>query len=380
MNTQAWLSNRNRTIALSVISVLMIFVSVYLTMHFFEVRFPKGLSGGSICNINEFFNCDKTTNSPLAAPFDMPISVFGTVIGLLVLAGAFVKDEKYTNTLYGILILNFAGCVVLFLYSLLHLSSICLFCSFYYVLSAAALFIYFKTARSFIPHPGVLAAALLAVGLAGASVRQVVHSKQAEVEKADALLKDSVMSEYSKLEKINFDASGAPAKINTVENAPLKMVIFSDFECPACRMLSEQLPEILAEFKDKIDISYFFYPLDRACNPGMTREMHRHACKAAAAALCLPNSDFHQLHDTFFNNQNSFEDGFVDKFIVQNNIEACVNDKTTQDRLKQIVMSADIVKIRSTPTFLLNGAKFEGVVPFYKLKIIMNALLAGQTQ
>jgi protein-disulfide isomerase/uncharacterized membrane protein len=380
MNTSAWLSNRNRSIALAVIALLMIFVSIYLTQHFFEVRFPKGLSGGSICNINEFFNCDKTTNSPLAAPFNMPISVFGGVIGLLVLIGSFFKSEKYSQTMYAVLLANFVGCIVLFLYSLLHLSSICLFCSFYYVLSGLALFIYFKTTNSFKPSAGILAAALIAVMIAGLGVRQFVAAKQAEVDNADALLKDSVMSEYAKLDKVIFDASSAPAKINSVANAPLKMVIFSDFECPACRMLSEQLPEILKDYKDKIDISYFFYPLDRACNPGMTRDLHMHACKAAAAVLCMPNADFHELHDTLFNNQNNFASGFVDQLITQNNIEGCVNDKTTQDRLKQIILSAEPVDIRSTPTFLLNGAKFEGMVPYYKLKIILDSLLAGKTQ
>jgi len=379
MNTQAWLSNRNRTIGLSVISILMIFVSIYLTQHFFEVRFPKGLSGGSICNINEFFNCDKTTNSPLAAPFNMPISVFGGVIGLLVLIGAFVRSEKYSQTVYGILLINFAGCVGLFFYSLLHLTSVCLFCSFYYVLSGLALFIFYKTTKSFKPSAVVLAVALAAIVAVGLGVRQVVIKKQAEVDNADALLKESVMSEFGKLVKINFDASTAPAKINTVANAPLKMVIFSDFECPACRMLSEQLPEILKDYKDQIDISYFFYPLDRACNPAMTRDLHMHACKAAVAALCLPESNFHELHDNFFKNQNAFASGFVDQFIFQNNIEACVNDKTTQDRLKQIILAAKPVDIRSTPTFLLNGAKFEGVVPYYKLKIILDGLLATQS-
>ncbi len=375
MNTSPQLSSRNRQIVLTIISLLMIFVSIYLTQHYFEVRFPKGLSGGSICNINEFFNCDKTTNSPMAAPMNTPISVFGAVIGLLVLAGAFIQSEKYKNTLYGILILNFAGCVGLFLYSLLHLSSICLFCSFYYVLSGAALYLFYKTARSFIPDLKVLAAAALAIAIAGASVRQVVVNNQAEVEKSDQLLKDSVMSEFSKLDKVNFDSSTAPAKLNTVAGAPLKMVIFSDFECPACRALSEQISQILAEYKDKIDISYYFYPLDQACNSNVNRAMHIHACKAAAAALCSPNANFYELHETFFNNQNNFESGFVENFVVQNNIEACVNDKTTQDRLKQIIASAEVVQIRSTPTFILNGAKFEGVVPYFKLKIILDGLL-----
>jgi protein-disulfide isomerase/uncharacterized membrane protein len=364
-----------RQYKLIIVALLMIIVSVYLTDHFFDVRFPKGLSGGSLCNINEFFNCDKVSNSPLAAPFNTPVSALGAVVGLLLLAGVFLKSQKIQNTLYAILILNFAGCLVLFTYSLFNLQSVCLFCSLYYILSGIALYFFYKSDAKPIPDLMALATAGVLLVIVGGTVRSSVVAKNAEAEKSDSLLSESVMSEYAQLEKINFDNSKAPNKLNAVANAPLKMIIFSDFECPACRMLSEQIPEILKDFKDKIDISYYYYPLDQACNTNVHRAMHEHACKAAAAAICLPHSDFYELHDTFFKNQDSFRTGFVENFITQNHIEECVNNSSTQDRLKQIIAMADPVQIRSTPTFILNGAKFEGAVPYYKLKIILDSLL-----
>jgi len=112
----------------------------------------------------------------------------------------------------------------------------------------------------------------------------------------------------------------------------------------------------------------------------MNRGLYVHACKAAAAALCLPNANFHELHDTFFNNQDKFPAGFVDSFIAQNNIQDCVNSTATQDHLKKLIMSTEPVGIRSTPTFLLNGVKFEGTVPFYKFKVILDSLLAQPAQ
>jgi protein-disulfide isomerase len=165
-----------------------------------------------------------------------------------------------------------------------------------------------------------------------------------------------------------------------VADAPLQMIIFSDFECPACRALSEQIPQIMDEFKDKIDISYYYYPLDQSCNANVHRAMHQHACKAAAAAICLPERNFYDLHEMFFKNQDSFRGGFVENFISENKIDDCVNSQPTQDRLKQIIQLADPVHISSTPTFILNGSKFEGVVPYYKLKIILESLLKKPNQ
>lgn len=374
MNKQNFLTEKNQTIILLFISALMIFVSVYLTQHFFEVRYPEGLSEGSICNISDFFSCDKITNSKMAAPFNIPTSIFGGVIGLFILIGAFYKSSKYQNSLYLVLAVNFVGCVGLFLYSLIFINSICLFCLLYYVLSTLALFIYYR--KNLQPKPDYfsLRFMIVVVVLSAIGARATVNFKDAKIAKTDSLLKESVMSDLKQLEKVNFDNSQAPYKINAVPGAPLQMAIFSDFECPACRALSEQIPEILVNFKDKIDISYYFYPLDQACNPSVKRVMHQHACKAASAVICSPQEKFFELHDMMFNNQSDFGRGFVDRYIQQYNLETCVNGAATQDRLKKIIQMADPVGVHSTPTFVLNGYKFEGAVPFYKLKIIMDTL------
>ena len=115
----------NTTIFLFVIAALMIGLSLNLTQHYFDIKFPTGLEGKSLCNINGFFNCDKTTLSPFSNILSIPISLFGALMGLIVLIGIAVKNEDYERTTYFALIVNFIGCVVLFLYSLtLHNRSI----------------------------------------------------------------------------------------------------------------------------------------------------------------------------------------------------------------------------------------------------------------
>jgi protein-disulfide isomerase/uncharacterized membrane protein len=369
-----YISEKMRRALVVLTAILMLLVSLYLTQHYFEVKFPEGLSGGSICNINEFFNCDKATNSVLAAPLNTPTSAFGVLIGLVVLLGAFIKRESYQRTLFLILLLNMVGCVGLLTYSLFGLNSICLFCSGYYLLSALALGLFFPRVMQFKPSLYILLVFTFVSALFLFEIRQVVLDKIAATEKADINLRQSVMDEFQAVPQINFDNSSSEFKLNRVPGAKVQMVIFSDFECPACKMLSTQIAEIVESYKTKVDISYYFYPLDQACNENVKRVMHLHACRAAAAAICLPVEDFYQLHEELFANQDYFEQGFVEQMIVEKKIESCVASKETQVHLKKIIQLAAPVDVQSTPTFLINGRKFEGAIPMYKMKIILDEL------
>ena len=62
----------------------MIATSLYLTNHYFEVHFPTGLTGGSLCDINSFFTCSAATHSHLSNLFGVPISLFGLLIGVFI--------------------------------------------------------------------------------------------------------------------------------------------------------------------------------------------------------------------------------------------------------------------------------------------------------
>lgn len=106
-------SSINTTILLFLLSACMIGFSIYLTGHYFDLRFPTGLESGSLCNINSFFNCDKTTLSPLSNITGVPISIFGIIIGALVMLGLVLKNEKFEKTIHFTLIVNMIGCVIL---------------------------------------------------------------------------------------------------------------------------------------------------------------------------------------------------------------------------------------------------------------------------
>lgn len=364
-------ANVNTNIFILLLSVLMIGFSLYLTQHYFDLKFPNGLEGKSLCNISSFFNCDKTTLSTASNIIGVPISVYGAIIGVLALVGMIFKNEDYERTVYFALAVNFLGCVVLFLYSFFILKGLCPFCTLYYIASGLLLLLFFKKSETLKPAWGYIAVfAVITIGLSTV-VKMNIDSK---IKNQSEISADTIKQFYS-LADLGMPKINSVYKIASAANAPIKMVIFSDFECPACRALSEQVPLIAARYEGKIDIQYFYYPLDSSCNPSIDRPMHQYACKAAYIASCMPPADFAKVHDEIFQNQDNFESGYLDKYIKNNKLEACVADPKTKEKVVTLIKEANPFNIRSTPSYLINGVKIEGALPADQIFAIMDEIL-----
>lgn len=363
--------NLNTTILISCLSILMIGFSLYLTSHYFDLKFPTGLEGKSLCNVNQFFNCDKTTLSSVSNIFNVPISIFGALVGSFILFGFMIKNEKMESTIYFMLAANFVGCLLLFTYSLLVLRGLCPFCTLYYIVSGITFYLFYKRSSSLKPALNYLILfSVISLGISGL-VKMNIESK---VQAQSAVAGDLIKQFYS-LPDLGSPKNASEFKIASAPNAPIRMVIFSDFECPSCKALSELVPLLVSRYAGKIDIQYFYYPLDNSCNASMDRPMHQYACKAAYAATCMPVNDFAKVHDEIFQNQEKFEAGFIDQFIKKNKIEGCVADPKTKEKVIALIREAAPFNIKSTPSYLINGVKIEGVIPADQMYAIMDEIL-----
>lgn len=363
-------SSINTTILLFLLSACMIGFSIYLTGHYFDLKFPTGLESGSLCNLNSFFNCDKTTLSPLSNIAGIPISIFGIIIGALVMLGLVLKNEKFEKTIHFTLIVNMIGCVILFLYSLIGLGGLCPFCTLYYIASGLTLWMFYKKSEFYMPDLGYLGGFLVVVLIAGFLTKSNVDKKIANLNS----VANDLIKQYYALPNLGQPSPSSEFKIITSANAPIKMQIFSDFECPACKALSELMPQIISRYGGKIDIEYFYYPLDHNCNPSMQRPMHQQACRAAYYSTCMPRENFGVIHDEIFANQEKIA-SYLDGVIKSNQVEKCVADPSTKAKVVALINAATPFNIRSTPSFLLNGVKIEGVLPSEQLFAIMDEIL-----
>jgi len=352
-------------------SLCMLGFTLYLTNHYFAVKYPTGLVSAGLCDINSYFNCDAATNSPASNLFGVPISLFGLIISLLPLAGYIFKTDEMEGTVHSFLLLNAIGCLVLFVYSIIALGSLCPFCTLYYIASWLTAFMFYKNSTIKIP---ALVPSLSTVAIFGLVFFVTFNNVEGRKEKTDQLA-TSLIDQYKALKNLGqpsftsqFVMTKGPA------NAPIKIVKFSDFECPACKMLSEVLHKVEEKYGDKVNIQYFFYPLDNACNPAMKTSLHRYACKAAYLATCMP-SKFKQFEKDVFANQQKLSDDWLESYAKKENVTDCYTSQKGSEIVKKHMEESKKFNVRSTPTFMLNGVKIEGVLPLEQLSILIDHLL-----
>ena len=356
-------------------AMAMIGFSIYLTSHYFAVKFPTGLATSSLCDLNSFFNCDTATNSPASNIAGVPISMFGILTGFIGLIGFMFKNEKVEATNVFVLGLNAIGCSVLFLYSLIALGSLCPFCTLYYVASFVAFFIIYK--NSSFRKPEIMPLASYGV-IAAIIFGLTLNNVNGRTEKIKQLA-SSLINQYNGLQDLgapSFDSEFRMASASEkFTDAPIQITKFSDFECPACKALSDILAKVGRRYKGKVNIQYFFYPLDAGCNPSMTRQLHQNACRAAYLSACLPQK-FDKIEHEIFALQGSRSFGSqLEKIAKREGVDECFRSKETKEKVQKYIAAAGPFNVRSTPTFLLNGKKIEGALPLDQMSILIDSIL-----
>ncbi|WP_408097847.1 thioredoxin domain-containing protein [Peredibacter sp. HCB2-198] len=359
-------------------AVAMIGVSIYLTTHFYDVLYPTKLGGAStLCNISNFFNCDSATYSAISNIAGVPISFFGIIVGLLFLFTSLMPGESLEKTSSAVAKYNFIGCVVLFIFSLVVLGSLCPFCTLYYILSGVAFFLMWKYgSNSWVPDFKV--AGLWAVLLVGGSVFMYMTTK----EKADmnAKISKSIVEQFRKLGSSGDPDVESPYKIHMATekfaDSPIRISVFSDFQCPFCKVVADQMHEIIRRYPNKVSIQYMFFPLDAKCNSNVKGRFHESACDAAMLAAC-DEKKFVSLHDEIFANQDKLQSGVLADLAKKYELTGCSENETIKNRVIEAINQGTKYNLKSTPTIIINGKKIEGTIPNNQFFAIFEDILSG---
>ena len=145
------------------------------------------------------------------------------------------------------------------------------------------------------------------------------------------------------------------------QDAPLKVVEFADFQCPACRDLHLMLTRLEKEYPGALAVSYHYLPLP----------YHKRAYDAARAAECAADQGrFEPMHDAIFANFSSLDTISFERLGPGAGIPdlqrfaSCVRDLSPVARVdRDRALALDTLKIRGTPTMLLNGKMYNFAPP-----------------
>ena len=370
-------TNKKYNQLLIVLGSAMIAVSLYLTYRHYMTSPTTG--SGTLCNINDFLNCEKAASSALSQLFGVPIAVFGILTGFFTMLGGVLR-KNWIKQVYTLSILNSVGCLFLGLYSVGILHSLCPFCTLYYIFSWGALYSLYKK----FGKPSFELIAFLQIGAVYAAVIIIflIASLGTANDKQPTSSSDisaDLFKQFQSYEKLPAPALISPMQIiksdKPFKDNKLQILLFSDFQCPACKAIIPTVNSIVKNYKENISFIYYPYPLDQACHPDIHRPFHAYACKAAYIAYCLKD-DFYSIHETLYENQEKFSDEWLDAFAKEHKVERCVNDpKTKETIVKFIKYGSKNYKITATPTMIINGVKIEGGYPKELLLKLLNELL-----
>jgi len=140
-------------------------------------------------------------------------------------------------------------------------------------------------------------------------------------------------------------------------DAPVTLVEYGDFECPHCGHAFPIVEELRRRAGKKLRFVFRNFPLS---------EMHPHAEIAAEAAEAAGDQDhFWEMHHALFTHQNALDVTHLVKYAGQIHIDAdrfakALSEHTFQERVKEDFLSGARSGVNGTPTFFINGKRYDG--------------------
>lgn len=172
-------------------------------------------------------------------------------------------------------------------------------------------------------------------------------------------------------DRVNVDIGNTPVRGN--KNAKIKLIVFSDFQCPFSKRGADTAKALTEKYGDKLMFVHKNLPLP----------FHPEAMPAAKAALAAgKQGKFYEFHDKLYENQTRLgNDLYIE--IAKNlglNIEKFNADRNSQEIEEQVkadATQASSLGFNGTPGFALNGVKILGAYPQEHFEKIIGALNLG---
>jgi uncharacterized membrane protein len=396
LTLRGWTLARGLSLGLG---LAMAVVAALTVEHFFAVRFPDSIAAAAACEPDSFFRCGDSANAAISAVYGAPIGVFGFVVGALLVIGALLPSAPLERTNRTISYVNAVLAAGLVVYSIAGLRSLCPLCTSYGVLAVASagLFLrrgidseangpYQRYLAAPPAHMAVFGMAVLLAGWAGS----LYHDARRGAERGVALTQ--IVTQFLALEQGANPSFISPYWVvrstDRFEDAPLRVVEYSDFMCSDCRYLSDQVRLLEQEFAGRINWVYQFFPLEAACNDVVEKDKHPGACELAYIAAYRPER-FREVKDEIAANWSRTRDpGWRAELARRHSADAAPSDSATMAMVHRLIRTGTEYEktsaqfahgIRSTPTLIVNGRMIIGTLPYAQLRAILQAALDEET-
>lgn len=150
--------------------------------------------------------------------------------------------------------------------------------------------------------------------------------------------------------------------------APIRIVMFTDYQCIDCNRIEDDARRILAARQD-VSLSIKHFPMATGCNKHVERSMHPNACWAAraaeAAGLLAGNDGFWKMHWWLFDHDGAFTNEELSLALQELGFDraefvSAMTGPETLARVEADVEEALSVGIHYTPMIFVNGVELKG--------------------
>lgn len=401
-----------------------------------HVIYRYGLAQGpSFCNISRHINCEAVNASEWSVFLGVPIASYGlffyvAVLGLLWVSGSGrrVSDELSNQVVFIGALVGSLVSLALFAVSELIIGALCLLCVGLYLTTFALLGVTWWGSGSrfssiltggvhgvfsFLAElgrgrrPATLGAVSLVlwgvVAVASPAItydvaRSVRGGKGAGGPQTLAQTDPVRAWREAPLQQIPVSVgAGAFGDYGKGQSqTSIQVVEFADFECPGCRMLYTALKPVLEKFKGQYHFVFKNFPLDSACNSGISGKFHQNSCFAAYFVRCAGEQGrFWEALDYAFTDPVLERDGAQNEQQVEQvrktmigegsatlgldaqALDECIISGRYLARVREEVAQGATAGLTSTPSIWINGKRVEYPSPDAVEKIF-SAILAEQ--
>jgi protein-disulfide isomerase len=155
-------------------------------------------------------------------------------------------------------------------------------------------------------------------------------------------------------------------------SAEVKIVEWSDFQCPFCSRAGPTLEQIQKEYGDQVQVAFKHMPLP----------MHSKAQAAhEAAEAAHKQGKFWEMHDKIFSDQRGMSEAKYLEYAQEigldlDQFKKDLQSSKTKQRIAADMAQASELGVTGTPAFFVNGRFLSGAQPFASFKRVIDEELA----
>jgi protein-disulfide isomerase len=141
------------------------------------------------------------------------------------------------------------------------------------------------------------------------------------------------------------------------DDAPVTLVEYGDFECPSCGAAYPIVEGVRRRMGERLRFVFRHFPLT---------QMHPHAMHAAEAAEAAgAQGKFWQMHGMLFEHQAALEDADLVRYANALHLDGKrfaseLASEAHVERIREHIRSGIRSGVNGTPTFFINGVRYDG--------------------